>query len=182
MAMLRKLAASRLRPRGQHAKSRRSEGRSVIDLRPPSLHTNRATRGAVIMARGRSRRRESSAPASPSPARVATAKLTCATASRVIDIMRQPLVILDDNLRIAFPNIAFCRFFGVPRGNIIGQHLTTIGDRRLEGAAFRDFLDLLQANGTLAEDYEVEVEIPELGSRVLLLSAQQIRNEPTVPR
>ena len=134
------------------------------------------------MARGRLRRRKSSTAAPSSPDRIATAKLAHATASRVIDTMRQPLVILDDKLRIAFPNIAFCRAFGVSRDDIIGQHLTTIGDRRLEGAEFRDFLDLIQANGTIAEDYEVQVEIPELGSRVLLLSAQQIHNEPTAPR
>ena len=47
---------------------------------------------------------------------------------------------------------------------------------------FRDFLDLIQANGTVVEDYEIEVEIPALGSRVLLLSGQQINQEPTTPR
>ena len=46
------------------------------------------------MARGRPRVRKSSSAAAPSPARIATARLTYATASRVIDIIRQPLVIL----------------------------------------------------------------------------------------
>ncbi len=133
------------------------------------------------MARGRPRVRKSSSAAAPSPARIATARLTYATACRVIDIIRQPLVILDDTLRIVFPNIAFCRAFAISRDEVIGQSLTTIGDRRLGAAGFRDFLDLIQANNTI-EDYEVEVEIPELGSRVLLLSAQQIANEPTAPR
>ena len=134
------------------------------------------------MARGRPRVRKSSSAAAPSPARIATARLTYATASRVIDIIRQPLVILDDTLRIVFPNIAFCRAFAISRDDVIGQPLITIGDRRLEVAGFRDFLDLIQANNTVVEDYEVEVEIPELGSRVLLLSAQQIVNEPMAPR
>ena len=166
---------------GHPAFSGRSEGRRVIKLSLPSLHANRATRGAIIMARGRPRVRKSSSAAAPSPARIATARLTYATASRVIDIIRQPLVILDDTLRIVFPNIAFCRAFAISRDEVIGQSLTTIGDRRLGAAGFRDFLDLIQANNTI-EDYEVEVEIPELGSRVLLLSAQQIANEPTAPR
>lgn len=96
-------------------------------------------------------------------------------------MIRQPLVILDDTLRIVFPNIAFCRAFAISRDEVIGQSLTTAGDRRLGAGGFRDFLDLIQANNTI-EDYEVEVEIPELGSRVLLLSAQQIVNEPTAPR
>jgi two-component system CheB/CheR fusion protein len=133
------------------------------------------------MARGRPRVRKSGSAAAQSPARIATARLTYATASRVIDIIRQPLVILDDTLRIVFPNIAFCRAFAISRDEVIGQSLTTIGDRRLGATRFRDFLDLIQANNTI-EDYEVEVEIPDLGSRVLLLSAQQIVNEPTAPR
>lgn len=134
------------------------------------------------MARGRPRGRKSSSAAALSPARIGAAKLTYATASRVIDIIRQPLVIIDDELRVVFPNIAFCRAFAISRDEIIGQSLVTIGDRRLGAAGFRDFLDLIQANNTVVEDYEVEVEIPGLGSRVLLLSAQLIGNEPMAPR
>ncbi|MGD9713614.1 MAG: response regulator [Thermomicrobiales bacterium] len=134
------------------------------------------------MARGRPRGRKSSSAAEPSPARIATTKLTYATASRVIDIIRQPLVIVDDELRIVFPNVAFCRAFAISRDEVIGQPLTTIGDRRLGADEFRDFLDLIQTNNTVVEDYEVEVEIPGLGSRVLVLSAQQIGNEPMAPR
>jgi two-component system CheB/CheR fusion protein len=96
--------------------------------------------------------------------------------------MRQPLVIVDGKLRIVFPNIAFCRAFAISRDEVIGHHLVTIGDRRFGTAAFRDFLDLIQANDTVVEDYEIEVELPELGSRVLLLSAQRIDNEPMAPR
>lgn len=134
------------------------------------------------MARERPRGRKSSSAAAPPPARIATAKLRYATASRVIDIIRQPLVIIDRKLRIVFPNIAFCRAFAISRDEVIGQHLVEIGDRRLGATAFRDFFDLMQANETVVEDYEVDVEIPELGSRVLLLSAQQIGNEPMAPR
>ncbi len=74
----------------------------------------------------------------------------------------------------------FCRAFAISRDEVIGQPLITIGDRRLDIAEFRDFLDLIRAN--VLEDYEVEVEIFELGSRVLLLSAQQIANEPMAQR
>lgn len=133
------------------------------------------------MARGRPRGKKSSSAAVSSPARIATGKLTYATASRVIDILRQPLAIIDDELRVVFPNIAFCRAFAISRDEVIGQPLMTIVDRRLGAAGFRDFLDLIQANNTVVEDYEIEVEIPELGSRVLLLSAQQIGNEPPAP-
>ena len=88
------------------------------------------------MARGRPRRGKLSAVTAPSPTRIAAAKLTYATASRVVDIIRQPLVILNDKWQVVFPNLAFCRAFSISREEIIGRHLTTIGDRRLDVVGF----------------------------------------------
>jgi FixJ family two-component response regulator/signal transduction histidine kinase len=133
------------------------------------------------MARRQPRGGRLSSVAAPSPTQIAAAKLTYATASRIVDIIRQPLVILNDKLQVVFSNPAFCRAFSISQDAIIGRHLTSIGDRRFDVAGFRDFLGLLQTHGTVVEDYEIEVEIPALGSRVLLLSGQQINNEPTAP-
>src|SRR5438552_2425973 len=122
------------------------------------------------MARRQPRGGRLSSVAAPSPTQIAAAKLTYATASRIVDIIRQPLVILNDKLQVVFSNPAFCRAFSTSQDAIIGRHLTSIGDRRFDVAGFRDFLGLLQTHGTVVVDYEIEVEIPALGSRVLLLS------------
>ena len=127
------------------------------------------------MARGRPRGGKLRSVAAPSPPRIATAKLTYATASRVVDIIHKPLVILNDKWQVVFPNLAFCRAISVSRDEIIGRHLTTIGDRCLDIAGLRDFLDLIQVNDTAVEDCEIEVEIPALGSRVWLVSGERIR-------
>ena len=134
------------------------------------------------MARSRPRGGKLSSVATPTPAAIAAERLTYATASRVIDIIRQPLIILDGKLQVVFSNHAFCHAFAISRDEILGRHVTTIGDCRLDVAGFRHFLDLIQAGGTVAEDYEIEVESPALGSRVLLLSGQQLYDEPTMPR
>jgi two-component system CheB/CheR fusion protein len=117
-----------------------------------------------------------------SSTQIAAARLNCATARRVVDAIRQPLVVLNEKWLVVFSNLAFCRAFSISRDEIIGRHLTSIGDRRLDVAGFRDFLGLLQVHGTVVEDYEIEVESPTLGSRVLLLSGQQINQKPTTPR
>ncbi|TXL72676.1 response regulator [Vineibacter terrae] len=134
------------------------------------------------MAGGRRRGGKSSSVVATSSARFAEGKLTCATASRVVDIISQPLAILNDQLHVVFSNLAFCHAFAISRDEIIGRLLTTIGDHCLDVAGVRDFLSMIQAHGTVVEDCEIEVEIPALGSRVLLLSGQQIHNEPTTPR
>ena len=130
----------------------------------------------------RPRRGKLSAATAALPTQIAAARLTFATASRVVDMIRQPLVILDDYWQVVFSNLAFCNAFSVSRDEIIGRPLTSIGDRRLDVEGFRDFLGLLQAHGTVIGDYEIEVESPASGGRVLLLSGQQINHKWSTPR
>jgi two-component system CheB/CheR fusion protein len=134
------------------------------------------------MARRQLRAGKSGAVATSPLVAIAGANLTHATAIRALDIVAQPLAILDDKLQVGFPNLAFCRAFGISRGEIVGRSLTAIGDHRLDVPRVRDFLDLIRAHGTVVEDYEIEVEIPLLGSRVLLLSGRQIDEEAAVSK
>ena len=99
-------------------------------------------------------------------------------ADRIIDTIRQALVVLDQKLRVISVNRAFYRAFNVIPEETIGQHLADVGDHRLDVPALRGFLDLLQAEDAAIEDYEIEIELPALGRRVLLLSAEKIRGEP----
>jgi two-component system CheB/CheR fusion protein len=140
------------------------------------LYKERGVR--TIVARRRLRAGKSDAAATP--VGVAGANLTHASAIRTIDLIAQPLAILDGKQRISFPNFAFCRSFGIPRDEIIGRPLTAIGDRRLDTSRVHDFLDLIRVHGTVVEDYEVEVDIAPLGSRVLLLSGRPI--DPAVSK
>ena len=96
----------------------------------------------------------------------------------IIDAIRQALVVLDEKLRVIAANRAFYRAFAVMPEETIGQHLIEVGDHRLDVPALRGFLDLFQADDAAIEDYEIEIELPALGSRVLLLSAEKIRGEP----
>ena len=113
------------------------------------------------MAMRRPRGGKLSSVAAPSPTRIAAAKLTYATARRVVDIIHWPLVILNDKWQVVFPNLAFCRTFSNSRDEIVGRHVTTIGDRRLDVVGFHNFLDLMQANDAAVEDYEIEVEVAD---------------------
>ena len=110
--------------------------------------------------------------------RLANAKRAHSSPDRIIDTIRQALVVLDEKLRVISANRAFYRAFAVMPEETIGQHLADVGDHRLDVPALRGFLDLLQAEDAAIEDYEIEIELPALGRRVLLLSAEKIRGEP----
>ena len=98
-------------------------------------------------------------------------------ADRIIDTIRQALVVLDQELRVIYVNRAFYRAFNVIPEQTIGQHLADVGDHRLDVPALRGLLDLLHAENAAIEDYEIEIELPALGRRMLLLSAEKIRGE-----
>lgn len=98
-------------------------------------------------------------------------------ADRIIDTIRQALVVLDQKLRVISVNRAFCRAFNVIPEQTIGQHLADVDEHRLDVPALRGLLDLLQAEDAAIEDYEIEIELPALGRRMLLLSAERIRGE-----
>ncbi|MGC2462408.1 MAG: histidine kinase dimerization/phospho-acceptor domain-containing protein, partial [Steroidobacteraceae bacterium] len=115
----------------------------------------------------------------PAPPHLANARRAYSGPDRVIDIIRQALIVLDDKLRIISANRAFYRAFAVMPEETVGQHLADVGDHRLDVPALRGFLGLLRAEDAAIEDYEIEIELPAArGRRVLLLNAEKIRGEP----
>jgi two-component system, chemotaxis family, CheB/CheR fusion protein len=124
---------------------------------------------------GRQGRRRAATPVPPHPANARRASLS---PDRIINTLRQALIVLDAKLHVIFANRAFYRAFNVISEETIGQHIADVGDHRLDVPALRDFLGLFQAEEVAIEDYEIEIELPALGRRVLLLSAEKIRGEP----
>jgi len=101
-----------------------------------------------------------------------------AYAESVIDTVHQPLVVLDRTLRVVSANRAFYRVFGLQPGETVGRSFAA-GDGasdRLPG--LRDFLELVRAASVPVEDHEIEIDLPPLGRRQLLVNARTIRHGP----
>ena len=111
----------------------------------------------------------------PTPAPLADGRRIYLDSTRIIDALHQPLLLLDKKLRVVFLNRAFCRTFMVSADEALGRDLAAIGDPH--AAALRDALTLMRAENAVIEDYEIEIELPALGRRVLLLNAQRIGDE-----
>lgn len=99
----------------------------------------------------------------------------------IIATIRQPLVVLDEELRVISASSSFHRVFSVRSEDLIGQHLLAAGDH-LDVPALRDFLASIQARGTTINDHEVEIDLPGLGRRAFLMSARVLREEPSARR
>jgi two-component system, chemotaxis family, CheB/CheR fusion protein len=95
----------------------------------------------------------------------------------IIDTIRQPLVVLDERLRVVSANRSFYRTFALAPEETVGRMLELAGDGRLEIPGLHHFLERVQIEPAPVEDYEVEIELPLLGRQLLLLNAREIRDE-----
>ena len=93
----------------------------------------------------------------------------------IIDTIRQPLVVLDEELRVISASPSFYRTFSVRSEETVGRKLDAVDDGRFDVAALRGFLDRLRLGKGAIDDYEVDIELPQSGMHSLLLSAREIR-------
>ena len=99
----------------------------------------------------------------------------------IIATIRQPLVVLDEDLRVISASSSFHRVFSVKAEDLIGRHLLAAG-RHLDVPALRDFLASIQARGTSINDFEVEIDLPGSGRRAFLMSARVLREAQSAKR
>jgi two-component system CheB/CheR fusion protein len=96
----------------------------------------------------------------------------------IIDTVRQPLVVLDEQLCLVSANRSFDRMFGLEPVGVIGKPLVTVAGQRSGASGLGDFLERVQAELSHVEDFETELELPTLGRRLLLLNARRLREGP----
>ena len=93
----------------------------------------------------------------------------------IVETIRQPLVVLDDKLRIVSASRAFYEAFEAKREEAVGQPIGTAGALQFREPGLRVFLDRIRAGEENIEDLEIELDLPPLsGRRSLLMSAREI--------
>ena len=94
----------------------------------------------------------------------------------IIDTIRQPLVVLDEESAGRLGQPILLRYFRARPEETEGQPLGDAGDPRSDIPGLRGFLHRVQAEPAGIDDYEIELELPQLGKRSLLLNARKIRD------
>ncbi|HEX3415873.1 MAG TPA: PAS domain-containing protein, partial [Stellaceae bacterium] len=100
----------------------------------------------------------------------------------IINTIRQPLVVLDEEFYVISASRSFYSTFSVEPAQTVGRQLYAIDDGRFDIAALRGFLDRLRNGDGAIEDHEINVELSPRGIRSLLVSALEIRDEPPTTR
>jgi two-component system, chemotaxis family, CheB/CheR fusion protein len=97
-----------------------------------------------------------------------------AFAEAIVDAVREPLVVLDADLRVVSANRAFYRHFRLNEADTRDRQLFTLSHHRWDIPALRDRLQDIQAQGGSFDDFAVEQDFPDIGARSLRLNARRI--------
>jgi two-component system, chemotaxis family, CheB/CheR fusion protein len=98
-------------------------------------------------------------------------------ANALVETVRQPLVILDGELRVEKANAAFYETFRTSAEFTLGRLLSELGSGQWDRPVVLLALQAVLANGTTVEDLEIETEFPILGSRTMSLNARRVHAE-----
>ena len=100
-----------------------------------------------------------------------------ALAQAIVDTIRDPLLILDQGLRVVTANRAFRQTFRMSRQDIQGRPVYGLGDGQWDIPELRSLLEEVAPQHAVMEAYEVEQNFPAIGRRSMLLNAQEVFNQ-----
>ena len=98
-------------------------------------------------------------------------------AEGVVATVRDPLLVLDAQLKVISASRSFYRNFLTTPEATENERLYSLGNRQWDIPALRQLLEVVLSENKFFEDYPVEHEFPGIGHRKMLLNARQIEQE-----
>jgi PAS domain-containing protein len=100
----------------------------------------------------------------------------------VVDIVHEPVLILDKNLRVLAANEPFYRTFLVEPKETEGQSVYQLGNGQWDIPPLRQLLEDILPGHTFFKGFEVAHTFPAIGRKVMILNARQIyfKEDPAV--
>jgi chemotaxis protein methyltransferase CheR len=97
-----------------------------------------------------------------------------ALAQGIVDTVREPVLVLDKDLRVITASRSFYSGFKVSPSDTQGRQLYALGDGQWDIPKLRVLLEKIIPEKGMMEGYEVEHEFPSLGQRTMCLNARQV--------
>lgn len=103
-------------------------------------------------------------------------------AENTVETIREPLLVLDADLRIIMANQSFYEIFALSPQETQGKLIYELSNGQWNIPQLRELLEQILPKNQSFEDFEVELELPGLGKHFLLLNARRIHNGTTKSR
>jgi two-component sensor histidine kinase/PAS domain-containing protein len=95
-------------------------------------------------------------------------------AQAIVDTIRDPLLVLDQDLRVVTASRAFYQAFRMNSQDIHGRPVYGLGDGQWDIPELRLLLEGVAPQHAVMEAYEVERDFPIIGRRSMLLNAREV--------
>ncbi len=95
-------------------------------------------------------------------------------AQAIIETVREPLLVLNGDLRVQVANRAFYQMFQVTSEETENRPLYDLGDRQWDLPRLRELLEKILPSNSRFEDFVVDEEFPRVGVKHLVLNARRI--------
>jgi two-component system CheB/CheR fusion protein len=92
----------------------------------------------------------------------------------IIETIREPLLVLDADLRVISANKTFYSFFEARRDDTEGRLIYELGNHQWDIPQLRELLEKILAQNSVFQDFEVEHAFPSIGRKKMLLNARRI--------
>jgi PAS domain S-box-containing protein len=104
----------------------------------------------------------------------AESKLNWQLAQCIVDTIRDPLVVLENDMTIMTANNAFLTIFGITEAETHGRRVSELGQHQWDVPALRHLMEKVLPENKPIESFEIEDDFPGLGRRVFNLNARKI--------
>ena len=94
-------------------------------------------------------------------------------AESLVSTIREPLLVLDDSLKVISANRSFYKNFQVTPDETIGRFLYQLGNQQWDIPPLRDLLEKILPQNTSFTDFKMKHDFPSLGVREMLLNASR---------
>ncbi len=95
-------------------------------------------------------------------------------AESIVETVREPLLVLDADLKIISANRNFYRTFKVTPGETIGSFIYDLGNKQWDIPKLRELLEEVLPEKEAFDDFEVDHNFQDIGHKIMLLNARQI--------
>jgi len=97
-----------------------------------------------------------------------------ALAQAIVDTIREPLLVLDKDLRVVAASRSFFQTFRMNRQDIQGRAIYTLGNGQWDIPELRLLLERILPQHAVMDGYEVEQEFSVIGRRTMVLNARTV--------
>ena len=103
-------------------------------------------------------------------------------ANNIISAVREPLIVLDGELKVVSASRSFYNAFKVKPEETVGNFIYNLGNQQWNIPKLRVLLEDIIPKNASFDDFEVDHSFPGIGRRIMMLNARRIPRPPVKPR